>query len=100
MPDARLNLPHHACVNLAPLVAGVAQRFYALSSRRHALHYRNVQIAVHRKRQRARYRRCRHNQNIRLVSRFICQFGALLNAEAVLFIRNDKREFIEDNVIL
>ena len=22
-----VNLPHHACINLAPLVAGVAQRF-------------------------------------------------------------------------
>ena len=48
-------------LSICPLIG-----LYRLSSRRKLVYYRNVKVAVENERKRSRYRRCRHDQHMRI----------------------------------
>jgi len=58
-----------------------------LSSGRHLVNDRKIEVSVDGHRERARNRRCGHNQNVRVVTP-VYQFRALKHSEPVLFVNH------------
>ncbi len=63
---AGVELLAHELVDLVAPRFGLGDRLDRLSARRHLAHHRHVEIAVGRQRQRARNRRGRHHQDVRM----------------------------------
>ena len=68
-----------------------AHGLHRLAAGRQLVDDRHVQIAVHQQRQRARDGRRTHDERVRLLA-LAHERGALLDAEAVLLVRDDKTE--------
>ena len=74
-------------------------RCNGLSSGRHIIDYRHIQIAVKNKRQSSRYRGCAHYHYIR-IGCLAAEPCALINAETMLFISDDQPKPIKLNSAL
>jgi len=70
---------------------------------RQLINYRRVEVGVGGHRQRARNRRRRHNELVRVAmlgNAFFAQCNSLMNAETMLFVNNDKRELVKFDALL
>ena len=86
-------------VNPVVIFARDLIRFDFLPARRHFVKHGDVKVAVDYKRKSSRYRSSRHNENVRVFALFAKQ-GSLINAEAVLLVRNRKTEIIKLDILL
>ena len=91
---AEIELLPHELVDLVPPRFGFGDRLDRLSARWHLPHHGDVEIAVGRERQRARNRRGRHHQDVRMHA-FRAQRGALHDAEAVLLVDDRQAQLSE-----
>ena len=89
----------HKVEDRAPSSVAPQHRLYRLAARRHLVEHGDVQIPVKRERQRPRYRRRRHHQNVGLRAGS-AQPHPLANAEAVLFIDHHQTQALEFNTFL
>ena len=87
-------------INLHPVVLVSQARVNRFAARRQFIDHRHVKIAVKGHGQRARYRRRRHDQNMRSRCPLAPHPGTLSHAESVLFIDHGDTELMELDLLL
>ena len=73
--------------------------FNLLPAARQFIKNAQVKVTVNYQSKSARYRSCRHNKSVR-IDAFGAERAALINAEAMLFVRNCKSQSAEFNILL
>lgn len=97
---ARFNLTAHVVVDEFAPVGTAHKGADGLASRRQLLDERDIEVAVDGQGHRARDWRRRHDEHIGHMCALLLEFGALRDAEAVLFVRDDEAEAREMHGVL
>ena len=69
-------------------------------TRRQFVNHRNIKVAINRHGQRSRYRRSRHDQDMRRPHIFVPKFCALLHTKAVLLINDGQSQIMKNHLRL
>ena len=96
---ALLDLPAYRLIELGAPVVVAMYRCDGLAAGRQLVDDRDIEVAVDRHGQRAGNGRRRHHKDMGRTGVFAPQAGALFDAEAVLFVDDDKSQVIEDHRI-